>query len=133
MNGRCAIENRGRRFFLQSSAKLLIGASVIAGKLHAAVAGELTGELAAILQSAAQAEILAYQRYVSFARKAHAEDYDGISYLFTALATSELIHAQNYNRSLTKMGADIVLPRNPDIEISNTKRNTISMQMISLR
>jgi len=132
MKGCRAIENRGRRFFLQSSAKLLIAAPVIVGNLHAAIAGELPAELAATLQSAAQAEMKAYQRYVRFARKAHDEDYDGVSYLFTALAMSEIIHAQNYNRSLIKLGADIVLPGNPRIEVSDTKKNLIAAAQAEL-
>jgi rubrerythrin len=125
MNECRANESRSRRFFLQGSAKLLIAAPLTIVYLPAAVAAEAPPELAAILQSAARAEMRAYQRYVRFARKAHAEDYDGISYLFTALAASELIHAQNYNRSIMKLGADIVLPGNPHMEIADTKKNLI--------
>ena len=39
-----------------------------------------------------------------FGRLAKADGYKGIAYLYTALATSELIHAQNYNRVLVKLG-----------------------------
>ena len=132
MKGYQAIENRGRRSFLQGSAKLLIGAPVLVGSLHAASAGQTSAELVAILQAAAEAEMRAYQRYVSFARKAHAEDYDGISYLFTALAMSELIHAQNYNRSLMRLGANIVLPENPHTQVSDTKKNLIAAAQAEL-
>ncbi len=126
------MEDRGRRSFLQGSAKLLIAAPILAGNLDAAFADQTSAELEAILKTAAQKEMRAYQRYVSFARKAHAEDYDGISYLFTALAMSELIHAQNYNRSLMRLGANIVLPENPHTEVSDTKQNLIAAAQAEL-
>ena len=132
MKGCREIELRGRRRFLRGSARLLIGAPILAANLPVAMAGQASAELAALLQAAAQKEMRAYQRYVSFARKAHVEDYDGISYLFTALAMSELIHAQNYNRSLMRLGANIVLPENPHTEVSDTKQNLIAAAQAEL-
>lgn len=120
------IESRCRRSFLQTSAYVLMGGAVIVGKLPAALAREIASQTALTLRSAAQAEMNAYHRYVAYARKARSEDYDAISYLFIALATSELIHAQNYNRSLIKLGVEVVPSGNPTIKVSGTKKNLVA-------
>lgn len=119
-------EDRNRRIFLQASAHLAVSIPVMIGGIRAAFAGETSHEIVSTLQSAARAEMNAYNRYLRFARKARTEGYKGVSYLFIALATSELIHAQNYNRLLTKTGADIVPSGNPGIEIANTRNNLIA-------
>jgi len=79
----------------------------------------------ATLQTASAAEWRAHRRYVSYARVARTEEYDGIAYLFTALATSELIHAQNYNRLLVSYGEQTVEPGRPDVPADTTKANLI--------
>lgn len=79
-----------------------------------------------VLRDSARIEMAAHFRYVHFSRKAEEEGYKGIAYLFTALATSELIHAQNYERILTLLGAAIDQHQTPALEISDTKTNLIS-------
>ncbi|MDJ0937571.1 MAG: ferritin family protein [Kiloniellales bacterium] len=71
-------------------------------------------------------EMAAHFRYVAFSKKADAEGYKGIAYMFTALATSELIHAQNYDRILVLLGAAIDHPQAPTAPVSDTKSNLIS-------
>ena len=120
------VENRSRRIFLRTSAGLVMGIPLITRIFQDAVAGGPLPESILTLQSAARAEINAFDRYVVFARKAQTEGYDGVSYLFIALAMSELIHAQNYNRLLTRMGADIVPSGNSNTEASDTRNNLIA-------
>jgi len=122
---RSPIEDPNRRIFLHTSARLLMGAPLIFLDFRAAFGAEPFSESALILQSAARAEMKAYNRYVTFARKAQTEGYKGVSYLFLALATSELIHAQNYNRLLSKMGVNIVPSGNSSTEVTDTRNNLI--------
>lgn len=126
MQRRSPIEDPNRRILLHTSARLMMGIPLIFLDFRAAFAVGPDAEGALILQSAARAEMKAFNRYVTFARKAQTEGYKGVSYLFLALAASELIHAQNYNRVLTKMGADIIAPGNPSIEVSDTRNNLIA-------
>ena len=126
MQRRSPIEDPNRRIFLHTSARLVMGIPLIFLDFRAAFAARPSPESVQILQSAARAEMKAYNRYVTFAREAQTEGYKGVSYLFLALAASELIHAQNYNRLLTKMGADIVSSGNPSTEVSDTRNNLIA-------
>ena len=71
-------------------------------------------------------EMAAHFRYADFSKKADAEGYKGIAYMFTALATSELIHAQNYDRILVLLGAAVDHPQAPGGPVSDTKSNLIS-------
>jgi rubrerythrin len=71
-------------------------------------------------------EMAAHFRYVAFSKKADAEGYKGIAYMFTALATSELIHAQNYDRILVLLGAAVDHPQASGAPVSDTKSNLIS-------
>ena len=68
----------------------------------------------------------AHLRYVGFAGQAHDEDYRGIAYLFTGLATSELIHAQNYHRILAQLGELIDFHAARQTEVGDTQANLIS-------
>jgi hypothetical protein len=55
-----------------------------------------------ILQRSHEGEIDAYRQYAAFAKQAKADGYPGITYLFTALATAELIHGQNFEKILAR-------------------------------
>ncbi len=124
---RCgSVEDRSRRMFLHASAGLVLLPPLMLADLQAARADRPTPDNVLTLQSAARAEMNAYDRYIAFARKAQAEGYEGVSYLFIALATSEIIHGQNYNRLLTRMGADIVPSGNSSTEVSDTRKNLIA-------
>lgn len=56
------------------------------------------------LKKGVAAETSAHRRYVQFGQHAKREGYRGLAYLYVALATSELIHAQNYTRVLATLG-----------------------------
>jgi len=75
----------------------------------------------------------AHFRYAQFAHKADQEGYKGIAYMFTALATSELIHAQNYERTLALLGAAIDRHEPPSPEVSDTKANLIAAANAEIR
>ncbi|MDJ0950533.1 MAG: ferritin family protein [Alphaproteobacteria bacterium] len=117
---------RNRRSFLRGSVATIIAAPVVAKGLPSLAAQPVESGTVRTLRSAAQTERAAYSRYMAFARRADAEGYVGISYLFIALATSEIIHAQNYERLLTRLGADIT-PHEPSVApVADTKQNLIA-------
>ncbi len=77
------------------------------------------------LRTARLAELGAYERYVVFSRRASEEAYLGVSYLFTALAASELIHAQNYERVLLALGSFPTDRSTAQVPVSDTRANLI--------
>lgn len=79
-----------------------------------------------VLAEASRVETKAYHRYVAFARKAKADDYRGVAYFFIALATSELIHAQNYNTVQSSLGREVNSYPMPEIKLGETKSNLIA-------
>jgi rubrerythrin len=85
------------------------------------------------LRRAAKGEMAAFRRYRTFSRKAHQEGYKGVSYLFAALAASELIHAQYYNRVLARLGADVVPHGNGGPADNGTKKNLIAAAKAELK
>ena len=77
------------------------------------------------LDGARVAELAAYHRYVLFSGRAADDAYPGISYLFAALASSEIIHAQNYERVLVAMGTYPTERPEPNVPVSDTRANLI--------
>lgn len=65
-------------------------------------------ETVAALAQAREKEMATYYRYMDFGRHARTDGYRGIAYLFTAFATSELIHAQNFGRILSQLGVKLL-------------------------
>ena len=66
------------------------------------------GDTATALAQARDKEMRTYHRYMDFGRQARSEGYRGIAYLFTAFASSELIHAQNFGRILSRLGVELL-------------------------
>ena len=77
------------------------------------------------LQFGYEREMMAYRRYVAYGRQARAERYRGISYLFNAIASSELIHARNFDRVLSRLGVEIAQFQTPEPTVADTKANLI--------
>jgi rubrerythrin len=77
------------------------------------------------LQKGVVAETAAHRRYVEFGQHANSEGYKGLAYLYTALATSELIHAQNYRRVLTTLGELVAEPEIAPVTVGTAKDNLI--------
>jgi rubrerythrin len=95
-----------------------------AGLVRPAFAGGYTETIAA-MQAAQQAETLVNRRYREFGRQAKAEGYFGVAYLFYAFAASELIHAQNFQRVLARLGVDAEPARAPLALPASTKENLV--------
>jgi len=79
-----------------------------------------------ILQQSRAAELQAYRRYVMFSRKATADRYPGIAYLFFSLATAEFIHKQNFEKVLTRLGIEIAPLAEGQILVESTQKNLIT-------
>ena len=62
-------------------------------------------ETISVLQTLYQDEVQASRNYQAYAQKAVSENYPNIAKLFISIATSESIHAKNFKRILTDMGA----------------------------
>jgi rubrerythrin len=76
----------------------------------------------AVLKDACVSEIMAHQHYNAYSRKAVKEKYPNIAYLFSSLAVSEKIHADNFRRLLTSLDARCQKPE-LNILISDTQAN----------
>ena len=77
------------------------------------------------LKEGYQAELSAHRRYVLFGRLASEDGYAGIAYLYTSLAASEKIHAENYRRVLASLGVTLEELAEKEIPIGDTKENLI--------
>lgn len=79
----------------------------------------------AVLQQAHDREMGFYHRYVAFSHKAKLDGYRGIAYMFTAFAASELIHAQNFDKILARLGIEIAPSAKPQVPLGTTRENLI--------
>lgn len=77
------------------------------------------------LKKGYEAETGAHRRYVLFGRLARENGYTGIAYLYTSLATSEIIHAKNYKRILDTLGVALDEIPEKEIPVGDTKENLI--------
>jgi rubrerythrin len=82
-------------------------------------------ETIAALNTGIAAELGARRRYSLFGRLAREDGYTGIAYLYTALAASEQIHADNYARILNTLGATPAPVKDDPVPAGNTKDNLI--------
>jgi rubrerythrin len=93
--------SRRRHLAYLAGAALAWGAGSTRSTLAAGYA-----ETIAAMQAAQQRETVVYRQYREYGRQAKSEGYFGIAYLFFAFAASELIHAQNFQRVLARLGVD---------------------------
>jgi rubrerythrin len=113
-----------RVLLLRGSAGIAVGAFA-AFPFRALEAADDYGTTIKTLRFAYEREMTAYRRYVVYGRQARTERYRGISYLFNAIATSELIHAQNFDRVLSRLGVEIEQFKPPEPNVADTKANLI--------
>jgi rubrerythrin len=78
-----------------------------------------------ILRRSRASEVHAYRQYTAFTRQAKADGYPGIAYLFTALATAELIHGQNFEKILARLGTEISPISESQVQVESTHQNLI--------
>lgn len=114
-----------RRRFLIGSALGLFGLLELPLPQIAAAAVERYPKSIEALKNGFASETAAHRRYVEFGRHANSEGYRGLAYLYTALATSELIHAQTYTRVLAELGEPIPRPEIAAIPAGSVKENLI--------
>ena len=112
-----------RRFVLVAGALGLLG-SIAVPYCPAAFAADFAHSIASLKKGVAT-ETAAHRRYVAFGRHAKRDGYNGLAYLYTALATSELIHAQNYTRVLATLGELVDEPEAAEIPLGTAKENLI--------
>jgi rubrerythrin len=62
---------------------------------------------------------------MAFTKQAKTDGYPGIAYLFTALATAELIHAQNSEKLLARLGVEATARAERQIQVGKTQQNLI--------
>lgn len=122
---RCAMSPDGhsRRRHLAWLAAGAVAWSV--GLLRPAVAAGYAETIAA-MQVAQQRETVVYRRYRQFGQQAKAQGYAGIAYLFIAFAASELIHAQNFQRVLARLGVDAEPAPTVNPKAGSTKENLLN-------
>jgi rubrerythrin len=79
-------------------------------------------ETAAVMQAALTGELLAHARYLAFAKKARDEKYPSLALFATSLAASEAVHARNFMKVLSDLGAvaDSSIPAFP---VADTRSN----------
>jgi len=78
-----------------------------------------------ILKRSRASEVGAYRQYTAFTRQAKADGYPGIAYLFTALATAELIHGQNFEKILARLGVEVTPIGESQVPVETTHQNLI--------
>ena len=113
-----------RALLLKGTAGLALGALVLL-PIRAPGAADDYATTIKTLRFAYEREMTSYRRYVVYSRQARTEHYRGISYLFNAIASSELIHAQNFDRVLSRLGVEIEQFQPPEPNVADTKANLI--------
>ena len=75
-----------------------------------------------LLKRAYWEEMKAYKHYERFSQKALSENYPNIAYLFSALSSSEKIHAENYLKVIVSLASSIKQKEVP-VSVADTKSN----------
>lgn len=114
-----------RRSFMHNLAVtgLLLPSGLLQAPAVRAAAYEAT---TAALRQGVRGERKAYTRYRVYGADAAQEGYRGIAYMFSAVALSELIHAQNYNRVLASLGQAREEPAEVQPVVGTTQENVIT-------
>ena len=134
MNGTKSNGDHARREVLAAAWRMLVAMPMVgAFGVSPVLAVGRHDKTVEVLRRAARGEMAAFRRYRTFSRIAHREGYKGVSYLFAALAASELVHAQYYNRVLAQLGADVVPHGNGRPADNGTKKNLIAAAKAELR
>lgn len=117
------VEPGRRQFLLRVATFSVLG--VMGAGFGEKVLAEGHARSIAALKEGVVAESRAHHRYVTFGRHAKEEGYRGLAYLYTALATSELIHAQNYIRVLAMLGELARRPAPGEVRLGTAQENLI--------
>jgi rubrerythrin len=105
---------------------LAVAASIVLPKLgDSALAQTAYPKTREILQRSRVGEVDAYRQYAAFTKQAKADGYPGIAYLFTALATAELIHGRNFEKILARIGVEITPFAEHQVQVGSTQQNLL--------
>jgi rubrerythrin len=77
----------------------------------------------AAIQSARETETNVYYHYTEFGRRAQAEGYRGVAYLFAAFAASELVHGTNFGKILAHLNVELAPIAKPSVRAGTTREN----------
>ncbi|HXJ00077.1 MAG TPA: ferritin family protein [Micropepsaceae bacterium] len=114
----------GRRCVIKGG--LAVAASIVLPQFGGTALAQTTYlKTREILQRSRDGEVDAYRQYAAFTKQAKADGYPGIAYLFTALATAELIHGQNFEKILARLGVEITPLAEHQIQVGSTQQNLI--------
>ena len=113
-----------RRRMLRSGLAL-VAAGVMA-PLRVGRAAPSYGATIAAMKEAHAVETRVSQQYFAFGRKASADGYKGVAYLFTAFASSEQVHATNFGKVLARLGVEATTPAAFAGPIGTTRENLIA-------
>jgi rubrerythrin len=80
-------------------------------------------ETISVLQTLYLDEIQAFNDYQAYAKKAASEKYPNIARLFITLSTSESIHARNFKKVLSNIGAEAEEVPGFEPKVSSTRKN----------
>ena len=113
-----------RRFVGRAIA--LLAAVAVAPVRRARAAAPYAATIAAMKEARA-VETRVSQQYFAFGRKALADGYTGVAYLFTAFASSEQVHAANFGKVLAQLGVEPQPPPAPYAgPVGTTRENLIA-------
>jgi rubrerythrin len=118
-----AVQDERRRMLRGGLA--LVAASAIA-PLRVGRAAPSYGATIAAMKEAQAVETRVSQQYFAFGRKALADGYRGVAYLFTAFASSEQVHAANFGQVLARLGVDAATPAAFAGPVGTTRENLIA-------
>jgi rubrerythrin len=114
----------GRRYVIQAG--LAAAAALALAQLRISALAQVSyPRTREILGRSRQTEVNAYRQYAAFTRQATTDGYPGIAYLFAALAAAELIHGQNFERILARLGVEIRPLAERAAEVESTRQNLI--------
>jgi rubrerythrin len=80
-------------------------------------------ETITVLQTLYQDEVQAFNDYQAYAKKAESEKYFNIAKLFISIAASESIHARNFKKILSDLGAEAEEILGFEPKVSSTRKN----------
>jgi predicted PurR-regulated permease PerM len=80
-------------------------------------------ETITVLQTLYQDEVQAFNDYQAYAKKDESEKYFNIAKLFISIAASESIHARNFKKILSDLGAEAEEILGFEPKVSSTRKN----------
>jgi rubrerythrin len=97
--------------------------SIVYLALPAVSAQSRYSETISVLQTLYQDEVQASENYQAYAEKAVSENYPNIAKLFNSIAISESIHARNFKKVLSDLGAEPEAVAGVEPNVSSTRKN----------